>query len=202
MLPNTHWLYEYGDPRRLAQTEVIRLPDRITRERLDAVLAAVVDGHEVLRCRFDRDAMALVAQPKTDILSEVWVSGELVTAVAEQTLGALASLDPQAGRLLSAVWLREPDGPGVLVLTAHVLAMDPASWRIVLGELDAGLHALAAGRAPSQRARTPATGSGRGCWRSGLRRWIALISGSPNSRAPIRRWVPAGWRRRPTGLVS
>ncbi len=32
---------------------------------------------------------------------------------------------PQAGRLLSAVWLREPDGPGVLVLTAHVLAMDP-----------------------------------------------------------------------------
>lgn len=35
------------------------------------------------------------------------------------------------------------------MLTAHVLAMDPASWRIVLGELDAGLHALAAGRAPS-----------------------------------------------------
>jgi mycobactin peptide synthetase MbtF len=34
-------------------------------------------------------------------------------------------------------------------LTAHVLAMDPASWRIVLGEVDAGLHALAAGRPPA-----------------------------------------------------
>jgi mycobactin peptide synthetase MbtF len=50
---------------------------------------------------------------------------------------------------VSAVWLREPDGPGVLVLTAHVLAMDPASWRIALSELDTGLHALAAGRRPT-----------------------------------------------------
>ena len=39
--------------------------------------------------------------------------------------------------VMSAVWLREPDGPSVLMLVAHVLALDPASWRIVLGELDA-----------------------------------------------------------------
>ena len=149
VLPNVHWLYEYGEPRRLAQTEVIRLPETITRKGLDALLGAVIDGHQVLRCRLDRDAMTLVAQPKTDILREVWVSGESVNDVAKQTLEALESLDPEAGRLLSAVWLREPDGPGVLVLTAHVLAMDPASWRIVLGELDAGLHAVAAGREPT-----------------------------------------------------
>ena len=30
----------------------------------------------------------------------------------------------------------------VLLLTAHVLAMDPVSWQVVLGELDATLHAL------------------------------------------------------------
>ena len=35
-----HWLYEHGDPRRLAQTEAIRLPAGITRERLEAVLQA------------------------------------------------------------------------------------------------------------------------------------------------------------------
>ena len=149
VLPNVHWLYEYGEPRRLAQTEVIRLPETITREGLDSLLGVVVDGHQVLRCRLDRDAMTLVAQPKTDIVREVWVTGELVNDVAKQTLEALESLDPEAGRLLSAVWLREPEGPGVLVLTAHVLAMDPASWRIVLSELDAGLHALAAGREPT-----------------------------------------------------
>jgi mycobactin peptide synthetase MbtF len=149
LLAGAHWLYEYGEPRRLAQTEVIRLPDTITREGLDALLRAVIDGHEVLRCRLDRDAMTLVAQPKADILSEVRVGGGLVSDVAKQTLDALENLDPQAGRLLSAVWLRESDGPGVLVLTAHVLAMDPASWRVVLSELDAGLHALAAGCQPT-----------------------------------------------------
>lgn len=149
VLAGVHWLYEYGEPRRVAQTEVIRLPNTITREGLDALLGSVIDGHEMLRCRLDRGAMTLVAQPKSDILSEVWASGDLLSDVAKQTLDAVECLDPQLGRLLSAVWLREPDGPGVLVMTAHVLAMDPASWRIVLSELDAGLHALAAGRKPT-----------------------------------------------------
>ncbi len=149
LLPSAYWLYEYGDPRRLAQTEVIRLPDGITRERLQTLLRVVVDGHEVLRARLDLDTMTLVAGPDTQYLSEVWASGDLTAEVAEVTRRGLESLDPQRGRLLSAVWLREPAGPGVLVLTAHVLAMDPASWRIVLGELDAGWHALAAGRPPT-----------------------------------------------------
>ncbi|ORW97377.1 non-ribosomal peptide synthetase [Mycobacterium sp. IEC1808] len=148
VLPSVHWLYEYGDARRLAQTEVIRLPDTITRDGLAALLRAVIDGHEVLRCRLDRDAMTLVAQPNVDILTEAWVGGEPANDVAKHVLEAVESLDPLAGRLLSAVWLRRADEPGLLVLTAHVLAMDPASWRIVLGELDAGLHALAAGRTP------------------------------------------------------
>lgn len=146
VLPNVHWLYEYGDPRRLAQTEVLRLPDSVTRDGLEAVLGAVVDVHEVLRCRLDRDAMTLVPQPRQSILSEVWGTGDLVAEVAEVAAKSLAGLDPQTGRVLSAVWLLERHGPGVLVLTAHVLAMDPASWRVVLSELDAGLHTLAAGR--------------------------------------------------------
>ncbi len=85
VLPNVHWLYEYGEPRRLAQTEAIRLPDTITREGLDALLRAIIDGHEVLRCRLDRDAMTLVAQPKADILSEVWVGGELAATLPSET---------------------------------------------------------------------------------------------------------------------
>ena len=37
----------------------------------------------------------------------------------------------------------------MLVLAAHVLALDPVSWQVVLGELDATLHALMAGNAPA-----------------------------------------------------
>jgi len=149
LLPNARWLYEHGDPRRLAQTEAIRLPEGITRDQLNTLLRTVVDGHEVLRTRLDRDTMALVGHPVTDVLTEEWVTGDLSAAVAEHTELALKRLDPECGSMLSAVWLRESDDSGVLLLTAHVLAMDPASWRVVLGELDAGWHALTEGRRPT-----------------------------------------------------
>jgi mycobactin peptide synthetase MbtF len=149
VLPNVHWLYEHGDPRRLAQTEAIRLPEGITREQLDRMLRAVIDGHEVLRTRLDTDTMTLIEHEPGDFLTEVRVDGDLAEAVAHHTDTCLERLDPQGGLMFAAVWLRRSDGPGMLVLTAHVLAMDPASWRIVLGQLDAGWHAMMSGRDPS-----------------------------------------------------
>ena len=148
LLPNAHWLFQYGDPRRLAQTEAIRLPEGITRIGLEAMLRNVIDGHAVLRSRLDRDSMALVAHPVGDVLSEVEVTGDMRAAVVEQTGRAVDRLDPERGVMLDAVWLRHPDGD-VLLLTPHVLALDPSSWRIVLGELETAWHALANGRAPS-----------------------------------------------------
>lgn len=148
LLPNAHWLYEHGDPRRLAQTEAIWLPDGITGEHLHQMLRSVVDGHQVLRCRLDLDTMTLVPHEPGDILTEVPVDGDLTEAVARHTEESVQRLDPQQGSMLSAVWLRRSDGPGVLVLTAHVLALDPASWRIVLGELDAAWHTIASGKTP------------------------------------------------------
>ncbi len=109
-------------------------------------MQTVVDGHEVLRSRLDRDTMTLVEHDATVNITEAAVTGELADVVAEQSRQSLDRLDPERGVLLDAVWLREA---GVLLLTAHVLAVDPASWRIVLGELDAGLHALAEGREPT-----------------------------------------------------
>lgn len=149
LLPSGHWLYQYGDPRRLAQTEVIRLPDGITRGQLDALLRNVIDGHQVLRSRLDRDTMTLVDHVNDEVLSEAVLSGDLAAAVSEHARAAVDRLDPDAGSMLDAVWLHDgDDGSGVLVLTAHVLALDPASWRIVLGELEAGWHALTAGSSP------------------------------------------------------
>ncbi len=148
LLPNARWLYEYGEPRRLAQTEAIRLPDTVSREQLRAALASIVDGHEVLRTRLDRAGMTLVPGPATDVLTEVEVD-DLPAAVAAHAAKAVDNLDPELGALLAAVWLRPPTGPGVLLLTAHVLALDPASWRVILGELDAALRALAAGHSPA-----------------------------------------------------
>ncbi|MGN7780983.1 amino acid adenylation domain-containing protein [Mycolicibacterium sp. 22603] len=149
LLPAGHWLLAHGDARRLAQTEAIRLPTDVTRERLEVLLGNVIDGHEVLRCRLDRATMSLVEQPRRrDPLTEARATGDLAAAVAEHTDSSIQRLDPERGVLFDAVWLHHDSGAEVLVLTAHVLAVDPASWQIVLGELETGWHALAASHNP------------------------------------------------------
>ncbi|OMC39931.1 non-ribosomal peptide synthetase [Mycobacterium sp. GA-1841] len=149
LLPNGRWLYQYGDPRRIAQTEVFRLPADVTRSHLETLLQNVIDGHEVLRSRLDRDTLTLVAHCPGEVLTEATGSGDLNAAVAEQAELAVERMNPETGSMFDAVWLRHPeiDG-GLLILTAHVLAFDPASWRIVVGELENAWHALAAGRTP------------------------------------------------------
>ncbi|MGK2902802.1 MAG: amino acid adenylation domain-containing protein [Mycobacterium sp.] len=149
LLPAGHWLLAHGDPRRLAQTEALRLPAGVTREHLEALLRNVIDGHEALRSRLDRATLTLVAQPGADILTEADVTGDLVATVAEHTDAAVQRLDPDQGAMFNAVWLHHDGGAEVLLITAHVLAMDPASWQIVLGEIETGWHAVAAGRAPA-----------------------------------------------------
>jgi len=149
VLPNVHWLYQYGDGRRLAQTQAVRLPDAITAEHLTTLLHSVIAAHPALRSRLDRATMTLVDHPVGDVLSEVTVDGDVVAAVAEQTDLAVERLDPEQGRLLQAVLLNTRSSGKVLVLSAHVLAVDPASWRIVLGELENGWHALASGARPA-----------------------------------------------------
>ncbi|WP_018599298.1 non-ribosomal peptide synthetase [Mycobacterium sp. 155] len=166
LLPNGRWLYQHGDPRRLAQTEAFRLPQGTTRSHLDTLLRTVIEGHEVLRTRLDPNTMTLVAHPTADVLCEATASGDLAAAVAEQTRLSVERIDPQQGSMFDAVWLHHPDaGAGVLILTGHVLALDPASWRIMVGELETAWHALAAGRTP-----TPVREH------TSLRQWSRLLS--------------------------
>ncbi|MBV9321584.1 MAG: AMP-binding protein, partial [Mycobacterium sp.] len=149
LLPNARWLYEHGEARRLAQIEAIQLPTGISGQQLRSALATIVDGHEVLRTRLDRATMSLLPAKTPEFFTDIDVSGEPNVAVATYAREALQFLDPERGRLLGAVWLRLPSERSVLLLAAHVLAMDPASWRVVLGELDAALQALRAGHTPA-----------------------------------------------------
>ncbi|TDO10046.1 mycobactin peptide synthetase MbtF [Mycobacterium sp. BK086] len=135
-LPAVHWLYEHGDPRRLAQIEAITLPPDASADRLRLLLDGIATGHEMFRSRIDLPTMTfLPADRQTIPLTEVEVIGELGDAVTEHAAAAIERLDPERGHLTEALWLHRPGDPGVLVLVVHVLAMDPASWRIVLGEL-------------------------------------------------------------------
>lgn len=137
--PAVHWLYEFGDPRRLAQTEAIEVPIGITRERLRLQLDVISASHEIFRSRLDRATMTFHVDEHAAIpLTEVEVRGDLRQAVTEYGGAAIERLDPERGLLCEALWLHPPEEPGVLVIVAHVLAVDPGSWRIVLGELAVG----------------------------------------------------------------
>ncbi|MCV7165608.1 non-ribosomal peptide synthetase, partial [Mycobacterium stomatepiae] len=156
LLPAGRWLYQYGSPRRLGQVEAIRLPDDTDPQQLHSALAAVVAAHPLLHARLDLAELTLHPIEPTDILCEVAVAVADQSMVTEHGTRLLQSLDPEAGAMLRAVWLRPPSGAGVLILGAHVLAMDPVSWQVILGEL----HAALAGTEPLPE-------------HSGYRRWAA-----------------------------
>ncbi|HZC10000.1 MAG TPA: amino acid adenylation domain-containing protein, partial [Mycobacterium sp.] len=177
LLPNGRWLYEYGDPRRLAQTEAIRLPATVSREHLHAALAGIVDGHEVLHSRLDRATMTLHPIAAAEYLTEVEVVDDLQAAVTAHAAAAVDRLDPERGVLLAAVWLRPPAGETVLLLTAHVLAMDPASWRVVLGELATELQALTIGHSPAVARE-----------HTSYRRWVAALTERANQLDTVPFW--------------
>lgn len=158
LLPAGRWLYQYGDPRRLGQVEAIRLPDDTEPEQLRAALAAIVAAHPVLRARLDPAELTLYPTEPVDVLTEVTVEAADLSVVTEHGTRLLESLDPANGVMLRAVWLRTPDAAGVLMLCGHVLALDPVSWQVILGEL----HAALAGADPLPE-------------RSGYLRWAAAL---------------------------
>ncbi|CAJ1496250.1 amino acid adenylation domain-containing protein [[Mycobacterium] kokjensenii] len=159
LLPAGRWLYQHGSPRRLGQVEAVRLPDDIEPQRLRDALASIVAAHPVLHARLDRAELTLHPTEPGDILTEVAVTEVDRTAVTEHGVRLLESLDPQAGVMLRAVWLRPSGEAGVLLLGGHVLALDPVSWQVILGEL----HAALAGAEPLPE-------------RSGYRRWATALT--------------------------
>lgn len=172
LLPAGRWLYQYGSPRRLGQVEAIRLPDDTDGERLRAALAAIVAAHPLLHARLDRAELTLFPTAPVDVLAEVTVTAADLSVVTEHGTRLLESLDPENGVMLRVVWLRAPDGAGVLILCGHVLALDPVSWQVILGEL----HAALAGADPLPE-------------RSGYRRWATALHERAQSLDTVDFWA-------------
>lgn len=175
LLPAAHWLYQYGCPRRLGQVEAVQLPAGTDPDRLRAALAAVVAAHPLLHARLDVAALTLHPVEPGDVLTEVAVDADDLadlSVVTEHGSGLLERLNPEAGVLLGAVWLRPPAGAGLLLLAGHVLALDPVSWLVILGEL----HAALAGVAPLPE-------------RSGYRRWAAALTARAQTLDTVEFWA-------------
>ncbi|MGV9801529.1 amino acid adenylation domain-containing protein [Mycobacterium sp. NPDC003449] len=135
--PIIRWLNTVDGPvDQFNQTLVLQAPGRVTEADVVVVLQALLDRHPTLRLRAEPgdstgdwsltipDAGAVDARDCLRTVDEL--SDEALVA-------ARSRLNPAAGSMLSAVWVR---GTGQLVLMLHHLAVDGVSWRILLEDLN------------------------------------------------------------------
>jgi amino acid adenylation domain-containing protein/non-ribosomal peptide synthase protein (TIGR01720 family) len=150
-----------GSVGRFGQSVITALPADLTREQLVQAVQVVVDRHDALRSRFWFDGQRWrweMGQPGSvrvdETLTTVVVdSGSLpkspgfatVTAVARRA--AVSRLDVAEARVFALVWLRpqDPAQEGRLLWVAHHVAVDPASWYILLDDFAEAVRQVVSG---------------------------------------------------------
>ncbi|MCP2280444.1 amino acid adenylation domain-containing protein [Nocardia amikacinitolerans] len=177
-IPPTPVLAEFlanGSCDRFAQTAVLALPEGIDRAGLVAIIAAVLDHHDVLRSRVWQDggrwrfeALPSDAVDADALLTEVdvpVVDGAQLTRIGSAAMAsAMGALDPAAARMIAFTWLRRTGGRDVLAVAAHHYVIDGVSWRILIPDLAVAWAQRAAG----QEIALPAVGTSFRRWAHGL----------------------------------
>lgn len=128
------------------QITVVAATDGFERERLTKAIAAIAARYDVLRYRFrDGRQVHVGGAPALDF-HEVTVNDDagLDEAIREANTG----LDLVDGPLARAVLVQRRGGPDHLVLVAHHLIVDEASWHILLDDLIDEYRAEDPGRVP------------------------------------------------------
>ncbi|GAA2209302.1 hypothetical protein GCM10009850_047600 [Nonomuraea monospora] len=127
LTPIMHWWRERGGPLRdFTQSLVVTVPEGCDEGRVRAALRTLTARHAALRMRLLRHS------------EDDWEL-EVLENAAEVPFSEAQEPDPERGHMLTATWT----SPDRLLLTAHHLAVDTVSWRILAPELTALLNAPA-----------------------------------------------------------
>jgi amino acid adenylation domain-containing protein/non-ribosomal peptide synthase protein (TIGR01720 family) len=189
-LPPTaaHVLALGGDIGRFCMSAMLTLPEDIDRAGLVATLQAVLDRHDVLRSRLDRERPALRMEPVGSVRA-----GMLLREVRYSEAGAKAELDaaadrldPDAGVMAQFVWLTSDTEPDRLLIVLHHLVVDGVSWRILLPDLVSAWQRVRDGERPALATAPALHGAG-----TSLRRWahaLADEAASPHRTAELPVW--------------
>ncbi|MFE6775104.1 non-ribosomal peptide synthase/polyketide synthase [Streptomyces sp. NPDC057702] len=181
LAPIQEWFFAtHGSLGHFAMSMVLDLPREVDPDALERALRAVVAHHPALRTRFVRQDGSWRQYPVA--VDEAGAAGALVHrevpgegAAREAALRVAADelragLDPAGGTMLRAALLRPAaGGRPQLLLSAHHLAVDSVSWRVLLADLESGYRqAVAGARVELEPATTPYT-----AWTERLERWVA-----------------------------
>ena len=140
-------LFEQGGTfKTFHQSVRLQVPEALEQRKLTALLQSLIDTHACLRLRLESNrqlrigARGSVRAEDCLTIAPAASTPQQISAAANQ---AKESLDPQAGKMLRAVWFVQQRR---LLLMIHHLAVDGVSWRILLSDLSAGWAMLSAGK--------------------------------------------------------
>ncbi|MGW4544933.1 amino acid adenylation domain-containing protein [Streptomyces violaceorubidus] len=141
--PVVQWLGETTDAiDGFVQSVVLGIPADLTADALDALLAALVRRHPMLRARLVRgDRWSFdVPEADPDAFVDLWQESDrpLDACLALAT----GELDPVHGTMLRAVWRREARQ---LALVVHHVVIDGVSWRVLMDDLATAWRQYASG---------------------------------------------------------
>jgi non-ribosomal peptide synthase protein (TIGR01720 family) len=145
-------LFEQPGPyRQYQQSMLLRVPALEAAPLLHAI-QTLLDHHDALRLSVSPTHELEIAEPgrirADDCVLAVSLHGLDAAAreaeIAAQAQAAQERLDPQAGRLLQAVWFDHGEHSRLL-LVVHHLAVDGVSWRILVPDLRAAYEQAAGG---------------------------------------------------------
>ncbi|MEG5176323.1 amino acid adenylation domain-containing protein, partial [Microcoleus sp. B3-D7] len=193
LLPVVSFVRELGAGfDRFAMSTVVDLPVGVDLAALVAVVAVVVDHHDVLRGRLVSGGggwWEVGPAGGVDVAGLVrrvgWVGGwdeRWRSVVGVELEGASGRLDPAGGVVAQFVWFDAGDAvPGRLLMVLHHLVVDGVSWRILLPDLATAWQQYQAGRVPQL---APVGTSAR--------RWahaLADEASEPDRIAELRHWI-------------
>ncbi|MFD5184514.1 amino acid adenylation domain-containing protein [Streptomyces sp. NPDC058372] len=183
-LPPTaaHVLALGGGIGRFCMSVLLSLPEDMNRADLVATVQTVLDRHDVLRARLDRERTGLQIAPVGGLDADALVRELPYEGADVQTeLDAAAGrLDPDAGVMAQCVWFTSDTEADRLLLVLHHLVVDGVSWRILVPDLAAAWQQVREGRTPE------AAGTG-----TSFRRWahaLAEQAAAPERVAELPVW--------------
>ncbi|MEU0005141.1 non-ribosomal peptide synthase/polyketide synthase [Streptomyces sp. NPDC006314] len=148
LTPVQEWFFAtHGPLRHFSMSLLLDLPHDLDEGALERALEAVVARHPALRTRFTRTGDTWQQHPGAGPATGLLTRHTAPTAPAEAADAARAALDPATGALLRAALLPGLERPQ-LFLTAHHLAVDSVSWRVLLADLALAYRQATAGEDP------------------------------------------------------
>ncbi|MEU5843665.1 non-ribosomal peptide synthase/polyketide synthase [Rhodococcus sp. NPDC047139] len=182
--PIAHWMLDRGGSiGRYSQALLLRLPTGLDAATLHAIVAAVLDRHDMLRVRLvpapDTPGGYLLHVPapgSVDVgtvvhrvpVTSAADSDDFFALAAAELDAAADRLDPGTGTVVQLVWFDATSGAGRLLVVIHHLAVDGVSWRILVPDLAAAWAAALAAPAPAAPLLPPPAGTS-------VRRWAHAL---------------------------